>query len=348
MTKALVIEDDDRMMEAIADTLFTLGHEHEWATNLQDARELIRSKEFDYGLFDLEIPAKPGRGFANTEHGVRALEEFKQERDVLAPTIVMTGHHVFCMNHANSLRSKGAVDFIAKPFPLEGRTLGHVIRQILPTPQAAESPAGTTFQGGPLVFRRTTVELLGIPIVSNRGAGQAMTLLRELARQDTSGTFIHRSADDLVQILGPPANIGTVTSCVRLLRSNTSTRLKKDLGLVAHPHDLIAHNDKGYFLRDWLTVQYCDSSRSDVPLDPSRIAKVSEGASEITDGLNPRQLWVLKELQRGVHVERAMLENRFGIADKTAKRDLEALKRDGVVDFVRTGCGGHYRLVGIS
>ncbi len=66
MTIALVVEDDPQMMEAITDTLFTLGHDHELATNLQDARELIQRRDFDYGLFDLQIPAKPDRVFAKT------------------------------------------------------------------------------------------------------------------------------------------------------------------------------------------------------------------------------------------------------------------------------------------
>ena len=61
MTTALVVEDDPQMMDAITDTLFTLGHEHVWATNLQDTRELIQRRDFDYGMFDLQIPAMPGR-----------------------------------------------------------------------------------------------------------------------------------------------------------------------------------------------------------------------------------------------------------------------------------------------
>lgn len=352
MTKALVVEDDDRMMEAIADTLFTLGHEHEWATNLQDARELIHAKDFDYGLFDLEIPAKPGRGFANTEYGIRALEEFQQKVTGRVPALVMTGHHAFCMNHSVTLRAKGAVDFIAKPFPLEGRTLGHMIRKILPKTQASESHAGTTFQGGPLVFRRSTVDLLGVTIVSNRGSGQAMALLRDLASSHADSRFVHQSGEDLAQSLGPPANIGTVTSCVRLIRLNAANRLKKQLGLVVGPQDVVAHDGQGYYLRDWITIQDADVPAPNVPAAPSKDENVPEGTTdvpagttvEIPDSLNPRQRWVLRELTRGVHVERTMLEHRFDVGEKTAKRDFAGLTSLGVIEFVRAGNGGHYRL----
>lgn len=44
-------------------------------------------------------------------------------------------------------------------------------------------------------------------------------------------------------------------------------------------------------------------------------------------------------------VDRAMLEERFGVADKTAKRDLASLSRRGVITFVRNGRGGFYRLM---
>ncbi len=339
MTTALVVEDDDQSMEAIVDTLFTLGHNHERATNLQDARELIQSKQFDYGLFDLEIPVKPGRGFANTEHGVQALEEFKQRHIGGVPALVMSGHHAYCMNQGTALRAKGAVEFIAKPFPLEGRTLGQMIRHILPHPQATSPAAGTPFQGGPLVFRQATVDLLGVTIISSRGGGQAMTLLRDLMQRDNAGQFVHKSGEQLAIGLGSRANIGTVTSCVRLVRINVSRRLKKHFGLETGPNDVLAHDEQGYFLRDWITVQFADERQgANVPDVPAGTAP------QDTNGLNPRQNWVLKELRRGVQIERTMLEHRFDVGQKTAKRDLTELTGQGLIEFVRVGIGGHYRL----
>ena len=350
MTTALVVEDDDQSMEAIVDTLFTLGHSHERATNLQDARELIQSKQFDYGLFDLEIPAMPGRPFANTQHGVQALEEFKQRHPGGTPALVMTGHHLYCVNESTALRAKGAVDFIGKPFPMEGRTLGQVIRNILPRSPANSSAAGTPFQGGPLVFRRATVDLLGVTIISNRGGGQAMALLHELTQRDEADRFVHKSGEELRHSLGSLASIGTVTSCVRLVRTNVSRRLKKNLGLEAGPNDVIAHDEQGYFLWDWITVHFADDGQGlNVPSAqinvPAGSTDVPTGAvPEAASSLNQRQRWVLKELRRGVQVERTMLEHRFDVGEKTAKRDLSGLTALGLIAFVRAGIGGYYRL----
>jgi predicted DNA-binding transcriptional regulator YafY len=40
-----------------------------------------------------------------------------------------------------------------------------------------------------------------------------------------------------------------------------------------------------------------------------------------------------------------MLEHRFNVGEKTAKRDLARLTTLGLVEFVRAGNGGHYRPV---
>ena len=59
---------------------------------------------------------------------------------------------------------------------------------------------------------------------------------------------------------------------------------------------------------------------------------------------NERQEWVLRELKKGAAIRRSMVVEHFGVADKTAKRDLSDLKTLGLVEYVREGRGGHYRL----
>lgn len=41
--KALIVEDDDRIIDTIEDTLFSIGHEHDRVTNQYDAQELLKS-----------------------------------------------------------------------------------------------------------------------------------------------------------------------------------------------------------------------------------------------------------------------------------------------------------------
>jgi len=42
-----------------------------------------------------------------------------------------------------------------------------------------------------------------------------------------------------------------------------------------------------------------------------------------------------------------MLEHKFGVGEKTAKRDLAELSRGGVIEFVRAGREGYYRLAAV-
>lgn len=63
---------------------------------------------------------------------------------------------------------------------------------------------------------------------------------------------------------------------------------------------------------------------------------------------NERQIWFLGELAKGRHVSAMTLRNRFDVAEKTAKRDIVALKSNGLVRFVGTRRRGHYRLVSLG
>lgn len=61
---ALVVEDDDRIIDQIEDTLFSLGHKFERVANQAEAQQKLEANGYDYVLLDLHIPARPGRGGA--------------------------------------------------------------------------------------------------------------------------------------------------------------------------------------------------------------------------------------------------------------------------------------------
>ena len=64
--RALIVDDDEQVVQTIEDTLVSLEHEHAWVTNQLDAQQLLRRESFDYVLLDLEIPARPNRRGAVT------------------------------------------------------------------------------------------------------------------------------------------------------------------------------------------------------------------------------------------------------------------------------------------
>lgn len=60
--------------------------------------------------------------------------------------------------------------------------------------------------------------------------------------------------------------------------------------------------------------------------------------------LNQRQEWVLEQLEQGIAVQRIMVEDQFGVGDKTAKRDLSELVQLELIEYERQGRDGYYRL----
>ena len=135
--KALVIEDDPEAIEQIEDVLVALGHEHQLAHNLVEARRLLQSGEFCYGLLDWDIPARGWRSRPRVQNSMNLLDEIRQAPDMDGlPVIVMIDRApegveimVDMMRLAVELAERGHVDFISKPFPTAGRTLDRVIQK---------------------------------------------------------------------------------------------------------------------------------------------------------------------------------------------------------------------------
>jgi CheY-like chemotaxis protein len=366
-TRALIVEDDPRVVEEIEDILDSLGHEHAWASNLADARKAVAAEDFAYVLLDLEIPTKPNRGVAVKENGAILLEEIQRIKGFKRlPVIVMTGHVGYCLDRSNELREKGANAFIQKPFPTESHTLPSAIRKVLKdhrrqtlVQQACRGDSvaeASTFAGGEVVFFDDHVELLGVKIISDRGGGTTMQVLGELRRRDSAGRFVRRSAEELAKAVRAMGGVSTITGCVRALRQNITRRLRKHLNIDVHPEGVIGHDEQGYYLQDCISVRDAGDADpdGDGPAAPSADLRVvptaqpdvpARGSREASlQDLNERQQWVLRELQRGTRVQRAMLEQKFDVADKTAKRDLADLTARGAVEFVRVGRDGYYRL----
>jgi len=195
-------------------------------------------------------------------------------------------------------------------------------------------------------------------VIGGRGTGKSTMvelaryalddlLARELRCRDATARYVRRSADELAKAVGAMGGVTTITGCVRVLRRNITTRLRKHLNIDVHPEDVIGHDEQGYYLQDSIVVRDAGDSVDDVPaVVPAAPADApGHGGSDAAPAdLNERRQWVLRELQRGTRVRRAMLERKFDVADKTAKRDLADLTSRGAVEFVREGREGYYRL----
>lgn len=260
-TKALVVDDDEFVAEALDNILFSMGHSHVWVTNQSDAQKKLKSERYHYVLLDWQIPAKPIRGFADKAFGTNLLdfiEKIKPPRR--PPVIMMTSNTGECLELSAELMAKGVVAFVAKPFENKGRALAQVISKVLnnghqPVPDAPPARGGPqTFQGGELVLSKDRAELCGVKIMSDKGTGQALEILGILSKKDRSGRYVYCSAEELTRAIGAHG-IMTVTSCIKTIRRNVRSRLREHRNLACQLNDVIDHNEQGYFLRDWITVR---------------------------------------------------------------------------------------------
>jgi len=64
--------------------------------------------------------------------------------------------------------------------------------------------------------------------------------------------------------------------------------------------------------------------------------------------LNKRQQWFLNQLQKGIKCNPAILATQWGVVEKTAKRDIADLQKNGIIVFVGAPKTGHYELIDIK
>ncbi len=76
------------------------------------------------------------------------------------------------------------------------------------------------------------------------------------------------------------------------------------------------------------------------------VGSVASGGAEAEDaggGLDDRQRWVLEQLRAGATITRKAVEDHFGIGERTAKRILTPLTREGKIRYDATEKPGGYR-----
>ena len=328
--RALIVEDDPDVVPSIESSLLSIGHEYDWVTSQLEAQKKLSEGEYDYVLLDLQIPATAFRGGADKEYGINLLsyiQKLKGPRRL--PVIMMTGATSAGLDLSRELFQRGATDLISKPLDRSVRPLIRVIENVLQEPECAKAMDATSplqrFAGGELEICDDRAELCGVKIITDRGVGQSLSLLRALSRKAPNGQFVRLSADELVDALGAVGGVSTITGSVRTIRQNVVDRLLKHRSLVCDNESLIRNDEQGYYLREWISVA---GEQTTWP--------VERGTTEAAR-LNERQEWILKELRRGVKLERAMIERRFDVHSRTAKRDLAELGGRGLVVYGADG-----------
>jgi len=105
--KLLIVDDETRFLNAIAQRLTKRGFDVRTAENGEDAIRLARSEKFDIALLDLRMPGMDGG---------EVLRVLKEEHEFLE-AIILTGHG--SLESAVELTKLGAFSYLPKPYELD-------------------------------------------------------------------------------------------------------------------------------------------------------------------------------------------------------------------------------------
>ncbi|MAX27554.1 MAG: hypothetical protein CMJ19_23910 [Phycisphaeraceae bacterium] len=260
----LVVEDDKQIKtQTIDDCLASLGCASDWATNQQEANELLALHEYDLILLDLEIPSRPG-GSDSPDYGVNLLKQIRAKTRV--PVVLMTAQHQQCVDLIAELHELGIDGSIAKPFSTTGRTLLYVIRQalrksrrrpLLPVSLPIVKPL-RPFVGGVLAVYATRFDLCDETIAEIGERSHSWCILNLLKDKNSQGHFVSLSSGQLASRLHPNMSQGTAVQAVRTIRNRIVTVMRNRLSYTCTTQDVIANGGMGYHLRDWITIECRD------------------------------------------------------------------------------------------
>ena len=116
-TTALIIDDEPDIRQLLAMTLSRMGLDHHSAANLEEARQLLKTYEFDICLTDMRLPDGNGVEFVRYIHSIKPT----------LPVAVITAHGN--MEAAVEAMKNGAYDFVSKPVDI--RLLRQLVAQAL-------------------------------------------------------------------------------------------------------------------------------------------------------------------------------------------------------------------------
>lgn len=345
--RALVVEDSSDIAESVVDTLESLGHEHDWVKSQEEARQKMGVGGFSYVLLDLQIPVRFGRGLACIEYGEHLAREIHQCPAMQGvPIIVMTAYGKEGFEMAAPLCEHGVVDFINKPFPQTGRTLASVIQcaltrssrkhQPLPQRLKPEKPFG----GGEMVLYPDRVELCGVTVISSGKAGHMWTILGALTQRADGGRYRALDGNTLAKLVGTDGGQGSVAGSVRDFRRNVADALGQELGLKVERDDVLETCKTGYRLNARITVK--DLRHAAPPM------AVLESGGGVDDDTTRRRDQIMALLRAGERLRVPGLADKIGCSFTTAKREVDALKSEGRIEFVGPSKTGHYRIAAAS
>ncbi len=173
--KALIIDDEADIRELVAMSLDRIGFDTHTAANLEEARHLLDTYDFDVCLTDMRLPDGNGVEF------VKYIQSVKPQM----PVAVITAHGN--MDTAIVAMKNGAFDFVSKPIDLT--QLRQLVLQAVAT---GKLPSDSTSSSNDATFENNSVPLTS-PLDSPTGDKQR----EEMHRHTESDSETSNSLESL-------------------------------------------------------------------------------------------------------------------------------------------------------
>jgi CheY-like chemotaxis protein/DNA-binding MarR family transcriptional regulator len=336
MTTALVVDDDQAILDLLEERLLSMGHECRKALSQTEAEEILEHHVFDYILLDLEIPNR-FQGRADIVYGHNLLRKIRQTPGhSRTPVLAITAHGLSSHHLCAETMKLGATDFVGKPFgkdnPLEDK-----IREALRTRANGKSEAPgappsklSPFGGGELVFYDDRVELCGAKICGGRNSStkwRVLDLLRSQAANGGYRCFPMKDIADRLKLIRP----GAVAEAVADLRKECRERMREAAGVDCGDEDIISNQNRGYHLRDWIKV-----------LDGSD--EVEQAAAEKRLELSENQKGIIRLLRKHGKRSPRQLSDGLNVLRSVITEEMEKLSAAGLIVSEGNGANKVVRL----
>lgn len=346
IVRALVVDDDEKIIRTVCDILDSLGHEYDAVGDQESAQKLLGPDKYAYVLLDLEIPVRPGH-LSRIQNGKNLLARIRQTSGMEnVPVVVVTGHGNDSYELAVSVMKVGAVDYVSKP--LDGDKLDKAIHealakddQVAPKASAKTGPKKLmpfSDEKRQMIIYEDRVTICGIEVWRDCGQPHMRTFLLRLNKKEGGGWARLRGRQLMKGLDRNESN--PVGRPIKDFCDGASDRLKEQRHLECGRYDIIASTG-GYHFTDWMDVQVAgEESESEPPSTTDEPAvKVDKLVVDVAS--EHRQRRILEWIDNGERLAQKDVIERFRREKKpaTIKRDLQKLRNKGMIE---TNAEGYY------
>jgi len=294
MKKVLIVDDDDAMRMALADSLESCGYEVTAAENGQEALDVFQKDQFAVVISDMRMPRVGG------------MDVLRQIKRISAqtPVILITAYGT--VKTAVEAMKEGAAEFLMKPFSLDD--LEFTVKNVLASQlQQDTDPLGNEKSGQPVVKEI---------IAENHRMLSLLAMLRNVARSRSS-----------VLIQGESGTGKELVARYVYLHSGRKQKPFVAVNCAAIPNNLLESEmfgyEKGAFtgaaqrkigkfeMADGGTLLLDEVSEMDIQLQAKLLRVLQEGEVDRIGGKNPVPVDVRIIATTNVDLKQAIEEKRF-------------------------------------